>query len=114
MISQRDVLRQVARRAPPRPDRHPPPVRRLIGATQIELTVDRDSVLVGHELAEIPLPGGAVVTIIHRAGAVVIPRGPVVLEADDQLTILAEPAAEAAVRRLLSEVGQTSQIPGSD
>jgi Trk K+ transport system NAD-binding subunit len=78
------------------------------------MTVDRDSVLVGRELAEIPLPGGAVVTIIHRAGAVVIPRGPVVLEVDDQLTILAEPTAEAAVRRLLSEVVQTSEIPGSD
>ena len=114
MISQRDVLKQVARRAPRRQGRRPPPVRRLIGATQIEMTVDRDSVLVGRELAEIPLPGGAVVTIIHRAGAVVIPRGPVVLESGDQLTILAEPTAEAAVRRLLSEVVQTSEIPGSD
>ena len=89
-------------------------MRRLIGATQIEMTVDRDSVLVGHELSEIPLPDGVVVTIIHRAGSVVIPRGPVVLEADDQLTILAEPAAETAVRRLLAEVVQTSEIPGSD
>ena len=70
--------------------------------------------LVGRELAEIPLPGRAVVTIIHRAGAVVIPRGPVVLEADDQLTILAEPSAEEAVRRLLSELVQTSELPGSD
>ena len=41
-------------------------------------------------------------------------RGPIVLEADEQLTILAETAAEAAVRRLLSEVVQTSQIPGDD
>lgn len=114
MISQRDVLKQVARRAPRRQGRRPPPVRRLIGATQIEMTVDHDSVLVGRELAEIPLPGGAVVTIIHRAGAVMIPRGPVVLESGDQLTILAEPTAEAAVRRLLSEVVQTSEIPGSD
>ena len=115
MISQRDVLREVARRAAP-PDgtrRRPPPVRRLIGAVQIEITIDADSRLIGEELREIGLPEGSVVTIIHREGSVVIPRGNVTVEAGDQLTILSEPEAEATVRRMLAEVLQTGDIQAS-
>ncbi|MCZ6544597.1 MAG: chloride channel protein, partial [Chloroflexi bacterium] len=110
MISQRDVLRQVARRGPRRAGttRRAEPVRRLIGAVQIEFTVEQESGLVGRELREIQLPEGSIVTIIHRQGTVVIPRGQVTVEAGDQLTILAEPVAEAAVRRVLAEVVQAA------
>ena len=110
MISQRDVLRQVARRGPRRAGttRRAAPVRRLIGAVQIEFTVEPESGLVGRELREIQLPEGSIVTIIHRQGTVVIPRGQVTVEAGDQLTILAEPVAEAAVRRVLAEVVQAA------
>ena len=110
MISQRDVLRQVARRGPrlAGTTRRAAPVRRLIGAVQIEFTVKQESGLVGRELREIQLPEGSIVTIIHRQGTVVIPRGQVTVEAGDQLTILAEPVAEAAVRRVLAEVVQAA------
>ena len=110
MISQRDVLRQVARRGPrlAGTTRRAAPVRRLIGAVQIEFTVEQESGLVGRELREIQLPEGSIVTIIHRQGTVVIPRGQVTVEAGDQLTILAEPVAEAAVRRVLAEVVQAA------
>ena len=83
-------------------------MRRLIGAVQIEFTVEQESGLVGRELREIQLPEGSIVTIIHRQGTVVIPRGQVTVEAGDQLTILAEPVAEAAVRRVLAEVVQAA------
>ena len=110
MISQRDVLRQVARRGPrlAGTTRRAAPVRRLIGAVQIEFTVKQESGLVGRELREIQLPEGSIVTIIHRQGTVVIPRGQVTVEAGDQLTILAEPVAEAAVRRVLADVVQAA------
>ena len=64
-------------------------------------------------MREIGLPEGSVVTIIHREGSVVIPRGNVTVEAGDQLTILSEPEAEATVRRMLAEVLQTGDIQAS-
>jgi CIC family chloride channel protein len=110
MMTQRDVLREFARRGSRRTNvpRKPPPVRRLVGAVQVELSVDPASHLVGVELRNVPLPQEAVITTIHRDGVVVIPRGTVTLEAGDLLTILSEPAVEQAVRRLLAaEVEQT-------
>lgn len=110
MITQRDVIREFARRAAAQttvPDR-PPPVRRLIGAVQIEMTVTPESELVDRELKDVPLPREAVITTIHRDGVIVIPRGDVTLKAGDHLTILTEPSAEQAVRRLLASVVQTA------
>ncbi len=88
-------------------------MRRLIGAVQIEVAIDEDSPLAGRELREIALPEGSVITIIHRDAAVVIPRGNVTLQVGDQLTILSEPAAEAAVRRLLAEVVHSGNTQAS-
>ena len=106
IISHQDVIRALSRRpagqAPPQ--RPTSPVQRLAGAVLIEVAVERDSELVGRRLREISLPKEAVVTTIHRDDAVVIPRGDVEIEADDLLTVLAEPAVEAAVRRALAPI----------
>ena len=104
MMTQRDVLREFARRGAKQTNvpRKPPPVRRLVGAVQVELSVGPESHLVGVELRNVPLPQEAVITTIHRDGVVVIPRGTVTLEADDLLTILTEPAVESAIRQLLA------------
>jgi CIC family chloride channel protein len=115
MITQRDVLREFARRGSRQTNvpRQPPPVRRLIGAVQVEFTVDPESDLVGVELRNVSLPQEAVITTIHRDGVVVIPRGTVALEAGDLLTILSEPGVEQTIRRLLAPVVQTTD-PGPD
>ena len=107
MISQRDVLRSFARRGAQQPLTAQPtaPVTRLVGAVQIEATVLPASSLVGCKLREVALPSSAVITTIHRMGSIVIPRGAAQLEAGDLLTILAEPAEEAAVRSLLRAAG---------
>jgi CIC family chloride channel protein len=104
MMTQRDVLREFARRGSKQTNvpRKPPPVRRLVGAVQIEMSVEPESHLAGVELRNLPLPQEAVITTIHRDGVVVIPRGTVTLEAGDLLTILSEPAVESIIRELLA------------
>ena len=106
IINQQDVIRALSRRPTGRalPQRPAAPVQRLAGAVLIEVAVEPDSELVGRRLKEISLPKEAVVTTIHRNDAVVIPRGDVVIEADDLLTVLAEPAVESAVRRVLAPI----------
>ncbi len=108
MMTQRDVLREFARRGSRQTNvpRKPPPVRRLVGAVQVELSIDPGSHLSGVELRNVPLPQEAVITTIHRDGVVVIPRGTVTLEVGDLLTILCEPGVESTIRRLLAAEAQ--------
>lgn len=111
MVTQRDVLTAFARTARPtgpRGDRTP--IRRLVGAVQVDTTVEASSTLAGEELRDIPLPEQAVVSTIRRDGVVVIPRGSVRLEIGDELTILVEAGHEDAVRRLLAEVVQAPAV----
>ena len=105
MVTQRDVLTAFARSTrPSEPRRDRAPIRRLVGAVQVDTRIEAGSVLAGVSLQEAPLPQQAVVSTIRREGVVVIPRGSVRLEPGDELTILVEAGFEGAVQRLLAEV----------
>ena len=85
-------------------------LRDLSGVTFIELKVDPRSPAAGRAIREIGWPGRTVLTSIRRRGDVVIPSGNTVLEAGDELVILADPAATEAIRNL---VGPTTQPSAS-
>ena len=105
MVTQRDVLTAFARSTrPSEPRRDRAPIRRLVGAVQVDTRIEAGSVLAGVSLQDVPLPQQAVVSTIRREGVVVIPRGSVRLEPGDELTILVEAGFEGAVQRLLAEV----------
>ena len=113
MLTQRDVLREVAQPS----DRDlaqrtaPAPVRRLVGAVEIEARVEPGSTADSSMVSQLPLPEASVITAIHRRGAVVIPRGNVRLEPNDLAIVLSVPPEEAAVRALF--VNRTDQSRSS-
>ena len=102
MLTQRDVLREVAQPS----DRDagqraaPAPIRRLVGAIEIEARVEPGSQAESSTVSQLPLPEASVITAIHRQGAVVIPRGNVRLLANDLTIVLSVPPEEATVRSL--------------
>ena len=102
MLTQRDVLRAVAHPADRDTQQRtaPAPVRRLVGAIEIEARVEPGSEAESSTVSELPLPEASVITVIHRRGQVVIPRGAVRLEANDLAIVLSVPPEEAAVREL--------------
>ncbi|MXX47256.1 MAG: CBS domain-containing protein [Chloroflexi bacterium] len=110
MLTQRDVLREVAQPAARETGQRaaPTPVRRLVGAVEIELRVEPGSQAEMTTVSQLPLPEASVITAIHRRGEVVIPRGSVRLEANDLAIILSVPPEEAAVRTLfINHASQT-------
>ncbi|MYD54506.1 MAG: CBS domain-containing protein [Chloroflexi bacterium] len=110
MLTQRDVLREVAQPAARESGQRaaPTPVRRLVGAVEIELRVEPGSQAEMTTVSQLPLPEASVITAIHRRGEVVIPRGSVRLEANDLAIILSVPPEEAAVRTLfINHASQT-------
>ena len=110
MLTQRDVLREVAQPAARDSGQRaaPAPVRRLVGAVEIELRVEPGSRAEMTTVSQLPLPEASVITAIHRRGEVVIPRGGVRLEANDLAIILSVPPEEAAVRTLfINHASQT-------
>lgn len=110
MLTQRDVLREVAQPAARDTGQRaaPTPVRRLVGAVEIELRVEPGSRAEMTMVSQLPLPEASVITAIHRRGEVVIPRGSVRLEANDLAIILSVPPEEAAVRTLfINHASQT-------
>ena len=102
MLTQRDVLREVAQPS----DRDagqrtaPAPVRRLVGAIEIEARVEPGSQAESSMVSQLPLPEASVITAIHRRGEIVIPRGNVKLLANDLAIVLSVPPEEATVRAL--------------
>ena len=102
MLTQRDVLREVAQPS----DRDegqraaPVPVRRLVGAIEIEARVEPGSRAELAAVSELPLPEASVITAIHRKGEIVIPRGGVRLLANDLAIVLSIPSDEGNVRAL--------------
>ena len=102
MLTQRDVLREVAQPADREPGERvaPPPVRRLVGAVEIEARVEPGSQAESTTVSALRLPEASVITAIHRRGEIVIPRGNVRLEANDLAILLSVPPEEAAVRAL--------------
>lgn len=110
MLTQRDVLREVAQPTDREPGQRaaPAPVRRLVGAVEIEARVEPGSQAEATMVSQLPLPEASVITAIHRRGEVVIPRGSVRLEANDLAIILSVPPEEAAVRTLfINHASQT-------
>lgn len=102
MLTQRDILLEIAapdeRTADQRNAAPTAPVRRLSGAVQIEVNVEPGSPAAGLAVSQLQLPEAAVMTAIHRRGEVVIPRGPVEIEAHDLVVVLSDPEEEGAVR----------------
>ena len=102
MLTQRDVLREVAQPSDRAAEQRsaPTPVRRLVGAVEIECRVEPGSRAEATTVSQLALPEASVITAIHRRGEVVIPRGNVVLEANDLAVVLTVPPEEGAVRSL--------------
>ena len=109
MLTQRDLMREIAQPS----DRDsgqrtaPAPVRRLVGAVEIEARVEPGSQAESSMVSQLPLPEASVITAIHRRGEVVIPRGNVRLEANDLAIVLSVPPEEGAVRALF--INHTAQ-----
>jgi potassium/hydrogen antiporter len=72
-----------------------------------EITVPADSSAVGTSLVNLGLPRGALVVLLRRGDASVLPQGGTILEPGDQLLLLAEPGAYRDVRRLFGLDGDS-------
>ena len=111
MLTQRDVLREIAQPAEREAGQSaaPAPVRRLVGAVEIEARVEPGSQAESTMVSQLPLPEASVITAIHRRGEVVIPRGSVRLEANDLAIVLSVPPEEPAVRALFIDHGSKTR-----
>jgi cell volume regulation protein A len=67
----------------------------------IELTVGRDSKVAGRQVLDVGLPGGALILLVSRVGECFIPGGGTVLEAGDQVLIMADRKDIARVHSLI-------------
>lgn len=70
-----------------------------------EIVLPESSPAVGKTLAELPMPGCGQVMVLVRRGEVVVPRGDTVLEAQDELLILAKCEDDAALRKAFGVTG---------
>ena len=111
MLTQRDVLREIAQPTEREAGQSaaPAPVRRLVGAVEIEARVEPGSQAESTMVSQLPLPEASVITAIHRRGEVVIPRGSVRLEANDLAIVLSVPPEEPAVRALFIDHGSKTR-----
>ena len=85
----------------------------------LDVQVGPESPLVGHRLDEQVLPEGVIVVAVRRADAMLLGLGAVRLEAGDQVTVLARPGREHAIRalfdgRTVSSERTTAADPGQD
>lgn len=104
MLTQRDVLREIAQPTGRAAEQAAPmPVRRLVGAVEIEARVEPGSAAANRTVSQLALPEASVITAIHRRGSVVIPRGNVLMEANDLVIVLAAPNEEPTVRALFTD-----------
>jgi potassium/hydrogen antiporter len=78
----------------------------------VELEIPPDSRMVGKQIVELGLPGGALFVLIGRDGGFVVPGGSSVLQAGDTILILADDESSEAVRQLL-EVPAGPAAPGA-
>ncbi|MGD0861899.1 MAG: chloride channel protein [Candidatus Limnocylindrales bacterium] len=76
----------------------------LIGSTGalLEVEIGAGSVLAGKPVAEAPWPRDSVLVSITRGERVIVPRGNVVLEAGDYVTVFTAPGARVALESLLA------------
>lgn len=68
-------------------------------------------VLVGRAVRDLELPGDCLISLIRRDGHVLVPRGSSELMADDQLTIVGDPAA---INDLVERYGSASRWASGD
>jgi CBS domain-containing protein len=71
------------------------------GGTMLETRVEDGSPLAGQKVAQIPWPSGALLVALERDERLIVPSGGLILQVGDRLSVLADPAAEANVRKLL-------------
>lgn len=70
------------------------------GVEVVECEVEAGSALAGHTLSEIELPEDCLVAGIRRGGRLIIPHGKTMLEAGDQLSVVARREDEDIIRAL--------------
>ncbi|MBR4834840.1 MAG: potassium/proton antiporter [Thermoguttaceae bacterium] len=68
-----------------------------------EFPVSEDLAVVGKSLAQLSLPGGALVLLIRRDNRFVVPRGETVVEAGDDLLLFYDPIAVPEIEALLAK-----------
>ena len=73
-----------------------------IDSQLIEVRIPRTSPIVGRSIMEINLPEGALVITVGRNSETFVPSGATVLQDDDRLLVLADDAAAAEVRRVVT------------
>ena len=70
------------------------------GVEVVECEVEAGSALAGRILAEIEWPQDSLVASIRRVGRLIIPHGKTLMEAGDQLSVVARREDEDAIRAL--------------
>jgi len=75
-------------------------IKEVSGFEPIEMRIETGSVSAGKKLGEIPWPREAVVVAVRRGRRSMIPRGSLVLEAGDEITLLSERNVAHDVRKL--------------
>jgi trk system potassium uptake protein TrkA len=96
MIEQRAALEQITNLLP-------------VGEGRVlvtEMLLEESSPVVGRRLADIPLPGDALVAVVVRGREAIVPKGGSVLEAGDRVVLVSLPEHHGqAVRALTGERG---------
>jgi potassium/hydrogen antiporter len=75
---------------------------RALGADLLELTLDEGHGLAGTPVRDLGLPPDAIVALIVRDGAAVLPRGTTRLEPGDRLFVVARPRLREQLERLFA------------
>jgi CBS domain-containing protein len=92
-------------------------VRRIRGLRTDGVIVEADVVagttLAGRRVADAPWPREAVLVAVERRGAVIVPRGDLVLAAGDRVSVFASTEAAAALRELLTTPAATRPDTGA-
>jgi Trk K+ transport system NAD-binding subunit len=77
----------------------------------MEVELPAESASNGRAIRDLPLPNHVIITAIHRNDESLIPRGDTVLQAGDQLTVLAMPDELAHVQACLVSGGVDATVP---
>jgi CIC family chloride channel protein len=75
-------------------------IKEVSGFGTIEMRIEPGSVSAGKKISEIPWPPEAVIVSIKRGKRFIIPRGNLVLEAGDHISLLSERNVNSEVRKL--------------
>lgn len=81
-----------------------------IGATMLTCDIPQESRLNGVEVAELRLPGDAVVALVLRNGTLFVPRGDTVLRRGDHLLLAVTDTHRAAVEKRLRAVSRAGRL----